>query len=86
MACGLVRGPTKAQPCTASPGSQLKAAFPLHFSTQSFPASCHATCLARSTIVTAGLGCVFPTLLLRVLEQRSRATFARLLRAAAADL
>lgn len=51
---------------------------------QSFPDGCQATCLVRGSITAAALGCALPAVLLRVLEQRSLATFARLLRAAAA--
>ncbi|PRW58986.1 hypothetical protein C2E21_2347 [Chlorella sorokiniana] len=52
---------------------------------QSFPDGCRATCLTRGALAAVGLGCAVPALLLHVLEQRSRATFARLLRETAAD-
>lgn len=51
---------------------------------QCFPGQDAARCIKSGAVMAATFGCLFPTIVLRYIEQRSRALFANQLRAAAA--
>lgn len=51
---------------------------------QCFPTQDPARCVKSSAAMAATFGCLLPTVVLRYIEQRSRALFANQLRAAAA--